>query len=237
VSSDGAHRDEYGESGPYGILNLDATRGLRRPLPLLITGVALGFATLLHRSYRRDPVRASRLERIRPLAGDQLIPEPIASLTHAVTIRCRRQDLWPWLVQMGAGRAGWYSYDFIDNGGRPSTKELLPQFQSIAVGAVLPALPGATEGFIVVAYEPEHFLVLAWPSRGEAYMSTWAFVLDDVGSNHTRLIVRGRASPGYHFHNLPLWLLKLTAPLGHHIMQRKQLLEIARRAERSHRNT
>ena len=216
---------------------MDAPRSLRRPLPLLITGVALGVATLLYPCYRRDPVRASRFERIRPLAGDQLIPEPIASLTHAVTIRCRRQELWPWLVQMGAGRAGWYSYDFIDNGGQPSTKELLPQFQSIAVGAVLPALPGATEGFIVVAYEPEHFLVLGWPSQGEAYMSTWAFVLDEVGSTHTRLIVRGRAGPGYHFHNLPLWLLKLTAPLGHYIMQRRQLLEIARRAERSHRNT
>jgi hypothetical protein len=180
-------------------------------------------------------VRATSGERTRALPGDQFIPEAIASLTHAITIRCRRQDLWPWLVQMGAGRAGWYSYDFIDNGGHPSAEKVLPQFQSIAVGAVLPALPGATEGFIVVAYEQEHFLVLGWPSQGGTYLSTWAFVLDEVGSNRTRLIVRGRAGPGYHFHGLPLWLLKLTAPLGHYIMQRKQLLEIARRADRSRR--
>jgi hypothetical protein len=130
---------------------------------------------------------------------------------------------------MGAGRAGWYGYDFIDNGGHPSAEELLQQFQSIAVGAVLPALPGATDGFIVVAHEQERFLVLGWPSQDGTYLSTWAFVLDDVGSNQTRLIVRGRAGPGYHFHGLPLWLLKLTAPLGHYIMQRKQVLEIARR--------
>jgi hypothetical protein len=138
---------------------------------------------------------------------------------------------------MGAGRAGWYSYDFIDNGGHPSAEKVLPQFQSIAVGAVLPALPGATEGFIVVAYELEHFLVPGGPSQGGTYLSTWAFVLDEVGSNGTRLIVRGRAGPGYHFHGLPLWLLKLTTPLGHYIMQRKQLLEIARRADRSRRTT
>ena len=68
---------------------------------------------MFHRS-----VRASRGERTRPLPGDELIPEPFASLTHAITIRRPRRDVWPWLVQMGAGtRAGWYSYDFIDKIG------------------------------------------------------------------------------------------------------------------------
>jgi hypothetical protein len=136
---------------------------------------------------------------------------------------------------MGAGRAGWYTYDFIDNGGHPSGEEVMSQFQCIAVGTILPGLPGATDGFVVVAYEPEHSLVLGWPSRDGAYLSTWAFVLEEIRPRQIRLIVRGRAGPGYDFHGLPLWLLKLLAPLGHHIMQRKQLLEIARRAERSHR--
>jgi hypothetical protein len=214
---------------------MHVTRGFRKWLPL--TGIALGVAaTSLYMSSRRDPVRATRLERNRALAGDQLIPEPIASLTHAITIRCRRPDLWPWLVQMGAGRAGWYSYDFVDNAGHPSAEEVLSQFQSIAVGAVLPGLPGATDGFIVAAYEPERSLVLGWPSQDGGYLSTWAFVLEEARSNQSRLIVRGRAGRGYHFHGLPLWLLKLIAPLGHYIMQRKQLLEIARRAERSRRD-
>ena len=181
-------------------------------------------------------VRATPVERTRPLAGDPLIPEPIASLTHAISIRCPRRDLWPWLVQMGARRAGWYSYDLIDNGGQPSAEELLPQFQTIGVGAVLPALPGVTDCFIVVAYEAQRFLILGWPSQDGTYLSTWAFVLDEMGSDQTRLIVRGRAGPGYHFHGLPLWLLKLIAPVGHYIMQRKQLLEIARRAGRPRRN-
>src|SRR5213593_506430 len=111
-----------------------------------------------------NPVRATAPERSRPLPGDDLIPEPIASLTHAITVRCDRRALWPWLVQMGAGRAGWYSYDWIDNGRQPSVGELLPQFQTVGVGSLMPALPGVTEGFVVAQYEPKRFLVLGWPS-------------------------------------------------------------------------
>jgi len=58
-------------------------------------------------------VRASRIERTRPLPGDERIPQAIDTLTHGVTIRRAPRDVWPWLVQMGAGtRAGWYSYDW-----------------------------------------------------------------------------------------------------------------------------
>ncbi len=159
----------------------------------------------------RSLVRATPAERAQDLAGDHLIPNAFVSLTDAVTTGCRRQDLWPWLAQMGAGRAGWYSYDTIDNGGQPSAEEVLPQFQTIAVGTVLPALPRATDAFIVAEIEPEHFLVLGWPSEDGNYLSTWAFTLEEVAPDKTRLIVRGRAGPGYHFHGLPLWLLKPAA--------------------------
>jgi hypothetical protein len=59
------------------------------------------------------------------------------------------ESVWPWLVQMGSGRAGWYSYDWIDNDGHPSATEIIPEFQRIAPGDVLPSLPGATDSFIV----------------------------------------------------------------------------------------
>src|SRR5205823_14029244 len=80
--------------------------------------LSMAFSPRISASLRR--VNASRNERMRALAGDEWIPRPIGSLTNAITIKCSRQDLWPWLVQMGAGRAGWYSYDFIDNGSRQS---------------------------------------------------------------------------------------------------------------------
>ena len=91
----------------------------------------------MHRS-----VHALRSERSRGLSGDELLPDAVSSLTHAITIRRPPREVWPWLVQMGAGRAGWYSYDFIDNGRQPSARRILPELQRIDVGEILPQCPG-----------------------------------------------------------------------------------------------
>lgn len=181
-----------------------------------------------------ESVRTSRLEKTKPLPCDELIQDPIGSLTHAVTIRRAPHDVWPWLAQMGAGsRAGWYSYDFIDNGRHPSATRIVPDLQDISVGTIFQALPGMTDGFVLVAYEPERFLVLSWRLPSGTYLMTWAFVLEALGNDHTRLIVRARGGPGYRFRGMPTWMNKYLVPLGHYIMQRKQLNGIARRAEES----
>ena len=74
-------------------------------------------------------------ERARALPGDERIPQAIDTLTHGVTIRRPPRDVWPWLVQMGAGsRAGWYSYDWLDNGRQPSATRIVPELQHPAVG-------------------------------------------------------------------------------------------------------
>lgn len=174
-------------------------------------------------------VRADRRERTCALPGDDRIPDSIGSITHAVTIGRPPHDVWPWLAQMGAGsRAGWYSYDFIDNRRHPSAGRIVPELQSIAVGDVFPALPGATDGFVLLAYEADRFLILGWPAPDGSLLTTWAFVLLEAPDGcSTRLIARSRAGRGYHFHGLPMWMIKL----GHFIMQRKQLLGIAKRVE------
>jgi hypothetical protein len=176
-------------------------------------------------------VRADRDERVRVLSGDELIPKATGSVTHAITIRRSALDVWPWLAQMGSGRAGWYAYDFIDNGGKPSAERILLEFQNVGVGTVFPALPGVKDVFVVARCEPEHTLVLAWRSPSGAYLTTWAFVLEHPERNRTRLIVRGRAAPGYSPYGLPEWFAKLTAPWVHAVMERKQLLGIQRRCE------
>jgi hypothetical protein len=134
---------------------------------------------------------------------------------------------------MGAGRAGWYSYDRIDNGGTPSLDRVAPELQEIAVGDVFPALPGVTEGFIVLGFHAERYLILGWPSAGgQPPMTTWAFVLEEPSPGRTRLIVRARGDDRYRPpFGLPKWTVNTVVPLGHAIMQRKQLLGIARRAE------
>lgn len=178
-------------------------------------------------------VRASRDERRRALPGDAIISEPIGSLTHAVTIRRSPHDVWPWLVQMGAGsRAGWYSYDFFDNGRQPSAVRIVPELQQLALGMIFPALPGATDGFTLLAFKPERFLIVGWSLPHGTPLMTWAFVLQDVEHGSTRLIARARGGRGYQFHRLPWWLARRIVPVVHFIMQRKQLLGIAKRAER-----
>ena len=176
-------------------------------------------------------VRAERAERLRGYPGDELIPNPIGSVTHAVTIGRPADRVWPWLAQMGSGRAGWYAYDFIDNGGLPSADRILPELQNVSVGTIFPWLPGAKDGFVLAQCQPQRSLVLAWRLPDGSYRVTWAFVLEQPEPTRTRLIVHGRVAPGYAPLGLPEWFGKLTAPWAHAIMERKQMLGIKRRAE------
>jgi membrane protease YdiL (CAAX protease family) len=177
-------------------------------------------------------VRADKSEQGRELPGDDLIPQPIGSLTHAITIHRPPRSVWPWLAQMGAGsRAGWYSYDFLDNGRRPSARRIVPELQQVTEGMIFPALPGMTEGFTVLACAPERSLILGWILADGTPMTTWAFVLEARNDDSTRLVVRARAGAGYEFHGLPRWLTRRIVPILHFIMQRKQLIGVAKRAE------
>jgi hypothetical protein len=96
---------------------------------------------------------------------------------------------------------------------------------------IFPALPGETQGFSLLAFERERFLVLGWLAPTGIPRVTWAFVLEAAGANTTRLIVRARGGPDYEFHGLPWWLAKPIVRLVHFVMQRKQLVGIARRVE------
>lgn len=179
-------------------------------------------------------VRANLAECARTLPGDDFIPEPLATITHAITIARPPRDVWPWLVQMGAGnRAGWYSYDAVDNGRRRSATRLMPELQHIAIGTVFPALPGETKGFNVLGVDPCRSLTLGWPGPGPGGepIVTWGFVLEQTMDGATRLIVRVRGAKGYRFHGLSPRLSKPIIRLVHFVMERKQLLEIAQRVE------
>ncbi|MGO9066466.1 MAG: hypothetical protein ACLQIH_17230 [Myxococcaceae bacterium] len=172
---------------------------------------------------------------------------------HAVTIVAPPAQVWPWLVQMGSGRAGWYSYDFVDNDGRPSAVRLLPAFQHIAAGDVLPALPGAKDSFLVAAVEPERDLVLTVPATDGLVEVSWEFFLEPLEPGRTRLLVRGRIGSRWPsglsastkpvtsrraiewayavLARLPRWVMAPAARLGHQLMQARQLRGIQLRAE------
>jgi hypothetical protein len=94
---------------------------------------------------------------VRLLPGDELVASATGVDTRAIPIDAPAGAIWPWLVQMGLGRAGWYSYDAIDMRGR-SSEAIVPEWQAIAVGQTMPAWQGG--GFEVAQIDPDRALVL-----------------------------------------------------------------------------
>jgi hypothetical protein len=132
---------------------------------LLLTLLSILFSTIVslvtvyvaairprQRSWGVDPAESTK-----PLPGDEIIPEPTVVDTRGITIAAAPERIWPWLLQMGYGRAGWYSYDRLDNES-VSVRGILPEFQHLEVGDVVPTHPGG--GFRVESIEPDHHLVL-----------------------------------------------------------------------------
>jgi hypothetical protein len=212
---------------------MHATRRFRRALKWSALGAAAVVAGALVR-HSIQPVRATAEEHNRPLPGDDLIANPLAEFTNAVTIHTTPRAVWSWLAQMGAGRAGWYSYDAIDNGGQTSATTIVPARQRLEIGMVFPARPGATDGFTLTAFESERYPILDWKTPEGVRLVSWAFVLEPLDDRLTRLIVRARGGSSYQFFGLPSLVTKLIIPVVHAVhfmMQRKQLLNIATRAE------
>ena len=99
----------------------------------------------------------------RSLPGDEFVPRPRAQSTWAVSVKAPAEGVWPWLVQMGYGRAGWYSYDWIDNDGKPSLDQIDATLQDLKVGDRIDMLPGFRFPFEVsVAIDPN----IGGPSAG-----------------------------------------------------------------------
>ncbi len=199
-------------------------------------GAALGLV-----GHRLRDLGARGDEAARALPGDGLVPAAHARSTMATTLRASPEDVFSWLVQMGHGRAGWYSFDRLDNGGVPSADRIVPAWQTLAVGDRMPARPGGKAWFEVVELEPARTLVLRATltvpggrstdrARGLPHRycdSTWAFVLEPAEGGGTRLLVRLRVA------GAPRLALALGAALvllpGHVVMQRRQLVQLRRR--------
>jgi hypothetical protein len=82
------------------------------------------------------------------------VPDAKTQWTKGITIRGRPSEIWPWVVQMGCNRAGWYSYDGLDNSGVPSAETTIPELQRVEVGDVFPWTRTNRDGFIVIVVQP-----------------------------------------------------------------------------------
>jgi hypothetical protein len=172
----------------------------------------------------RRPVRPLADETVRALPGDELVAGPKLRWNVATTIAARPAEIWPWLVQMGCRRAGWYSYDGLDNGGVRSADRIVPELQQVQVGDIFPMRPQDRDTYVVRRIEPERDLVIGDAAGG----MSWAFVLEPVDEHTTRLITRVRAS--YDGRALGLFFRIFWHPV-HFAMQRRQLLKLKRLVE------
>jgi hypothetical protein len=178
---------------------------------------------------------ATDAERTQPLPGDAIVPDGAQS-TRAITIHAPAQAIWPWLVQMGQDRAGFYSYDWLERlagAAIHNAEQIVPAWQHLAVGDLVRTYRYIARyeplGWIVAAVEPERALVL----RSVDSRWSWALVLDPLDARRTRLIARTRDG----MMQGPLAPLKfLVAEPAHCIMEIGVLRGIKARAERMARS-
>ena len=158
------------------------------------------------------------------LPGDDIVRKPSFNATRAITIQARPEAIWPWLLQIGSKRAGWYSLDWIDNAGILSTERIIPELQHMEIGDFVPMTPDGKNGMWVKDCETNRSM-LWWDKKAN---STWLWWLEPIGANQTRLITRLRVRYSW----ASVWLLYyLLQDVGDIVMMRKCMLGIKRRAE------
>ena len=167
---------------------------------------------------------ASSEEVSRVMPGDEIVRKPSFNATRGVTITALPEDVWPWLVQLGVLRGGWYSYDWLDNLGKPSAEQILPQFQGLKAGDLVPISPDGKHGLWVKELQPQQWM-LWWDKNGG---TSWLWVLDPIDGEHTRLITRVRMRYSLRFPDI---LFNMLVEFTDIIMMRKCMLGIRRRAE------
>lgn len=178
-----------------------------------------------------------------PLPGDHLVPEPAYVTTRAVMVRAPAEAVWPWLVQLGQGRGGFYTYDRLEQmvgAGIRSADYIVPELQQLAVGDTVPLSP--VGGPKVALLDAGRALVLSEtmdlrtgrsippvPPTRWAMDWTWSFTLRPMLDGATRLLVRTRAE--YRPHGFLAPAMALLLEPTHFVMERGMLLGIKRRAE------
>ena len=187
------------------------------PLTLVVVGSLFQFA---YRPWQRS-WGATREEVVRPMPGDDFVPTPAWTATRAVAIAAEPERVWPWLVQMGYRKAGFYSWDRLDNAGIPSARRIVAEYQALKQGDQLPV--SADVDMLVRQLDAPRALVLTSQDTADIRWS-WAWGLYPDGSGGTRLVSRlrlegvGRTT-------------RLLLDAGELIMMRKHLTGVRERAE------
>jgi hypothetical protein len=168
------------------------------------------------------------------LPGDEFVLNPVLESTRAITIQAPAAEIWPWLVQLGQGRGGLYSYERLENlvgCEMVNADRIILEYQDLKVGDKVRIVPeGRDPYFVVNAFELGRAIILG----GDDPPTTWAFVLDPIDDKATRLLVRWRQDYEPTLGNIIGWR-GFTDPITF-VMERKLLQGIKARVEAAYTN-
>ncbi|MCD6045739.1 MAG: hypothetical protein K0R48_902 [Gammaproteobacteria bacterium] len=196
--------------------------------PILIVLFISVIQLLLYAVYLKPIITtwgASKKEISMPLTGDDKNLE--ITSTRAISINATKSDVWKWLMQLGADRAGFYSYEFIEKPlGYVNQNEDLrePQFKDLQVGDMVRGSIQEEQSII-----PYNFKVLSIKPEETLVLENWGtFLLESINSQQTRLVVRTQTTRSK---NLQEKFAHYIAIPFHFIMERRTLIGIKARAE------
>src|SRR5262245_11310934 len=174
-----------------------------------------------HRTWGATPAEQSAA-----MPGDDLLPHAQYRATRAITIDATPDEIWPWLVQVGYRRAGWYANDLLDNFARPSARRIIPELQDIHVGQWLAMVPRPSErtAFVVDSFVEPSWLLWRTPNRA------WVWRLTPRDDNRTRVTTRLYTLYEWRRPLAPITLLLME--VADYPMMRRMLCGIRDRAER-----
>lgn len=196
------------------------TRKVRRAGIAVAVGAAYAGLQWLGRTHG-----ATRDECRRRLPGDDLVVRPLLTTTHATTIDAPPEAVWPWLVQVGWHRGGWYTARWVDRllfpANDASADHIVPGLQRLEVGDWIPDGPPESRcGFVVREIDAAHHLVLhstehlppEFAERFGAWIDwSWVFVVEEVAPGRSRFLFRTRARLGPRWLAAGYWLLMIPA--------------------------
>ena len=173
-----------------------------------------------HRTWGATPAEA-----VAEMPGDLLLPQAQYVCTRAIDIDAPPADVWPWLVQVGYRRAGWYAGDLLDNFARPSVRRIVPELQDLRVGQWLSMVPKPSErtAFLVDSFEEPSWLLWRTPNR------SWAWRLVALPGGRTRLINRLKTLYEWRRPLVPITVLMMEC--ADYPMMRRMMRGIRDRAE------
>lgn len=195
---------------------------------IFLAAIVIGVIAVALLMPSMDRLGASSDEISASLPGDELVPSPNIGYTRAVSINASPEQIYPWIVQLGADRGGWYSYEWFETNvlhcKNTNADRIHEEWQGLEVGGQVKMCPDEKmpPAYEVARMDPDQAIVLGHQD-GERWVEVWQFVMVPQEDGSTRLIIRSRSEMGG-------WFWNIMRP-GEFIMMRGMMLGIKERAE------